>query len=280
MDPAQTYVERIPVPALADRVRSVWVQHTGPRPYLQRNLPTGGVELHCPLGGLPWLVGPLTAADVQVVPAHTTVVGVRFWPGAAATLLGVPAGELVDLTVRADHLWGGEAGRLAELLAAAPGPDVALERLQRHLVRRQTRAESSDPLVAEAVRRLMPWQAVEVSALTTQLAISASQLRRRFLTAVGVGPKTLQRTLRFQGFLALAQAAGSDAGGPRGRVTDLAASAGYADHPHLSRECVRLTGVTPRELLGGRADSCGCRHDHAGSYLPFLTQRPRTPRMR
>src|SRR4051794_27484846 len=107
MDPAQTYVERIPVPALADRVRSVWVQHTGPRPYLQRNLPTGGVELHCPLGGLPWLVGPLTAADVQVVPAHTTVVGVRFWPGAAAALLGVPAGELVDLAMHADHL--GEA---------------------------------------------------------------------------------------------------------------------------------------------------------------------------
>ncbi len=57
-------------------------------------------------------------------------------------------------------------------------------------------------------------------------------------------------------------------------MADLAAEVGYADHAHLSRECVRLTGVTPRELLGGSADRCGCGHDHSASYLPFLAARP------
>jgi hypothetical protein len=95
VDRAQTYVERVPGPALADRVRTVWIQHTGPRPYPQRNLPTGGVELHCPIGALPELVRPLTAASVQMLPQHTTVVGVRFWPGAASSLLGRPVDELV-----------------------------------------------------------------------------------------------------------------------------------------------------------------------------------------
>ena len=69
MDQAQTYVERVPPPTLTGRVRTVWVQRTGPRPYVQRNLPTGGVELQCPIGAVPRLVGPLTAASVQVLPA-------------------------------------------------------------------------------------------------------------------------------------------------------------------------------------------------------------------
>lgn len=279
MDRAQTYVERIPSPALAGRVRTVWIQRTGSNSYVQRHLPTGGVELHCPIGGLPRLVGPLTAARVQVLAPHTTVVGARFWPSAAAPLLGLPADELADLTVRLDDLWGDAAARLGELLATAPEPAAALELLQRYLLHRQARSAGPDPLIAEAVRHLMPWQPVEIGRLTAGLAISASQLRRRFLTTVGVGPKTLQRTLRFQGYLALAQAAAA----PSDRVlggglADLAAEAGYADHAHLSRECRRLTGRTPRELLGGSDDRCGCGHDHSASYRPFLAGRTRIPR--
>ena len=66
-----------------------------------------------------------------------------------------------------------------------------------------------------------------------------ARVRRRFLAGVGLAPKTLQRTLRFQGYLALAQAATHG-----GRVADLAAEVGYADHAHLGRECLRLTGQT------------------------------------
>lgn len=97
MDRAQTYIERVPRPALAARVRTVWVQRTGPRPYVQRNLPTGGVELQCPIGALPRLVGPLTVASVQVLPSHATLVGARFWPGAASAS---PTGAGAGTTIR------------------------------------------------------------------------------------------------------------------------------------------------------------------------------------
>ena len=65
-------------------VRTVWVQRTGDAAYMQRHLPTGGVEIHFPIGGRPQLVGPLTGPEVEVIPAHTTIVGVRFHPGTAA----------------------------------------------------------------------------------------------------------------------------------------------------------------------------------------------------
>lgn len=277
---AQSYVESAPVPALAGLVRTVWIQRTGLQPYLQRNLPTGGVELHCRIGALPWLVGPLTRASVQVLPPYTTVVGVRFMPGAATPLLGLPADELVDLTGPLDDLWGTMASVIGELLAGAAAPQSALALLQRHLVRRLARIRPPDALVCEAVRQLMPWRRVDIAALAEELAISPSHLRRRCLAAVGVGPKTLQRTLRFQGYLALAQANGARPDrGPGTGLADLAAEAGYADQAHLSRECVRLTGLSPRELLGDKADRCDCGHDHSASYLPFLADRFRAERL-
>jgi hypothetical protein len=76
-----SYVERPPLPGLAGVVRTVWMQRTGVAAYVQRHLPTGGVEIHLPIGGHPQLVGPLTGAEVEIIPAYTTVVGVRFQPG-------------------------------------------------------------------------------------------------------------------------------------------------------------------------------------------------------
>jgi AraC-like DNA-binding protein len=160
------------------------------------------------------------------------------------------------------------------MAAAAAGPDAALDLVQGHLVRTLRCAGQPDPLIREAVFRLMPWHPVEIGALAEQLAISTTQLWRRCLDLVGVSPKVLQRTLRFQGFLALAQAGAtpSQRSGAHG-LAGLAVDVGYADQAHLSRECARLTGLSPSELLGGSVDRCGCGHDHAASYKPFLAAR-------
>jgi AraC-like DNA-binding protein len=58
-------------------------------------------------------------------------------------------------------------------------------------------------------------------------------------------------------------------------MAGLAVDVGYADQAHLSRECLRLTGLTPRGLLGGTVDRCACGHEHAASYRPFLATRDR-----
>lgn len=271
------YVERPPVPGLSGVVRTVWIQRTGDVPYVQRHLPAGGVEIHFPVGGRPQLLGPLTGPQIEVIPAHTTVVGVRFRPGAAPPL---PAGldELADQCVGLADVWGRVVDRLVEAVAVAPTPEAGLAALQAHLLREYRRAGGLDPLIREAVRVLMPWEPVGVDAVAAHLALSASQLRRRCLHTVGTSPKVLQRTLRFQGFLALAQS-GAVASGRRGAdgTAGLAVDAGYADQAHLSRECLRLTGVTPRQLLGGDLDRCACGHDHSASYTPFLEGRGRSP---
>ena len=273
----QSYVERAPRAELAGVVRTVWIQHTGGTAYVQRHLPTGGVEIHFPIGGGPQLIGPLTGPKVEFIAPYTTLVGVRFRPGMAPPFPTV-LDDLVDERASLEDVWGPSVDRLGEAMANASGPAAALELLQAHLLQAFRGAGRVDRLVREAVRLLMPWHPVEIGALATHLAISTSQLRRRCLHTVGVGPKTLQRTLRFQGFLALAQAGAAPSGraGADG-MAGLAVDVGYADQAHLSRECLRLTGRSPRELLGGAADRCGCGHDHAASYEPFLATRGMPP---
>ncbi len=272
-----SYVERPPVPELAAVVRTVWIQRTGESAYVQRHLPTGGVEIHFPVAGHPQLVGPLTRSQVEVIPAYTTIVGVRFQPGTAPPL-PTALDDLVDQRLGLAELWGSSADRLVEAIARTRRPERAVVLLQAHLVREFRSAAGVDPLVGDAVKALMPWHPVNIDSLATHLALSTSQLRRRCLCAVGLSPKALQRTLRFQGFLALAQA-GVRATGRRGAdgMAGLAVDVGYADQAHLSRECLRLTGLTPRQLLGGHLDRCGCGHQHSASYEPFLATRRRPP---
>jgi AraC-like DNA-binding protein len=271
----ESYLERAPLPELAGVVRTVWIQRTGETAYVQRHLPTGGVEIHFPIGGRPQLVGPLTGPEVELIPARTTIVGVRFHPGTAPPLPTV-LDDLVDQRVELVDLWGSLEDRLVDTMARAGTPERALLFLQTHLLQEFRRTVCVDPLVSEAVRALMPWQPLNIDALANHLALSASQLRRRCLQAVGMSPKVLQRTLRFQGFLALAQA-GATATGRRGAdgVAGLAIDAGYADQAHLSRECLRLTSLTPSQLLGGDIGRCSCGHDHSASYQPFLATRTR-----
>ena len=229
----ESFVERPPLPGLAGVVRTVCIQRTGEAAYVQRHLPTGGVEIHFPVGGHPQLVGPLTGPEIEVIPPHATIVGVRFQPGTAPPLPAV-LDDLVDQRLGLAELWGSSVDRLVEVMARAGTPERALMLVQVHLVREFRSAVRVDPLVGEAVQALMPWHPVTIDTLATHLALSASQLRRRCLHSVGVSPKVLQRTLRFQGFLALAQAGGT-ASGRRGADGVVLLAAG-TPNPRIAAE--------------------------------------------
>lgn len=265
MSDGQTYREARPLPVLRSVVSSVWVQEIGPdsSPYLHRQIPNGAVELTCRLGAPPRVVGPRTEAFAEVLEPGTTVVGVRFVPGAFPAISNVPASELAGLTVDASDLWGNS---LSEAVGTATSASEALNAVQQHV--RTWMSAAPDPLISAGVRGLMPWQAADVASLTAALHISESQFRRRCHAAVGLAPKDLHRILRFQGFLALVQSAIA-----QHRPTSLgrlAIRAGYADQPHLNRECVRLTGVSPGTFCAETHETCAHTHDHSASFAPVL----------
>jgi AraC-like DNA-binding protein len=195
----------------------------------------------------------------------------RFVPGAFAVVAGQSAAEVVGLALDAEHLWGRSAAALGDAVGTAASAREALAAVQLHVHQLAGAAEPPDPLVAKVVRGLMPWRRVDVTALRASLHISETQLRRRCHTAVGLAPKTLHRMLRFQGFLALVQQAIAQGRAvTQDGLAPLALRAGYADQSHLTRECVRLTGVSPRVFVTETHQVCVCGHDHSASFAPVL----------
>jgi len=274
--PGQTYRELRPPPALAAHVSCLWVQRVDAdaASYTHRTVPNGGVEIACRVGSLPRLVGPRTGPDVDVLTPGATVVGVRFRPGAAPAALGVPGSELVDRVIGLDELLGRPAVALGDRVASAASAREALALLQQQLESWLGDAREPDPIVVEAVRRLMPWGSPDVGSLPSALNISERHLRRRCRSTVGLAPKVLHRTLRFQGFVALAQHAMARGRRPDGDgLARLAAEAGYADQAHLTRECLRLSGLSPRAFLHDAQERCAPAHDHAASFVPLLRAR-------
>jgi AraC-like DNA-binding protein len=270
-----TVRERLPLPVLDDHVACVWIQTVAPHStaFTHRTAPNGSVEIVCTAGSMPRVVGPQTGPIEQVLEPGTTIVGVRLRPEAASTVLGAPAHLLLDRVLDADELWGDRADALAERVALATSARQAAARLERTVIALLTDAPPPDPVVAEAVRRLMSGRRAHVGSMAPSLFISERQLRRRFEAASGLAPTTLHRILRFRRFVALA----STRARPSTQVAQLALEAGYADQAHLSREATRLEGRPPRRFLPELEQRCSCGHDHSASYAPLLRhggQRP------
>jgi AraC-like DNA-binding protein len=204
-------------------------------------LPDGCVDLIWRDGELA-LAGLDSAARWSPVRPGTPIAGIRLRPGVAGAVFGLPASELLDVQVPLEELIGPSAARFSERLAAAPGHD-AEHLLLEGLVAAALADRSPDPLVLAATRRL-GFPGSRVDELAYALGISERQLRRRFHAAVGYGPKTLDRVLRFRRLVSQAQAVSE------GEVdlARLAADLGYADQAHMSRDSVRLTGMPPARL--------------------------------
>ncbi|MFJ2578528.1 helix-turn-helix domain-containing protein [Kitasatospora aureofaciens] len=165
--------------------------------------------------------------------------GVRFYPGTAPALLGVPAHELRDRRVDlADLRPGAEVRRLTGRIDAAPDPAAALEELALRLA---ADARPADPLVRAVVATLAAGRSVTATA--ERLGLGERQLHRRSLAAFGYGPKTLARILRLQRALALARS-----GVP---FAETAARTGYADQAHLARDVRELAGMPLTALVRG-----------------------------
>jgi AraC-like DNA-binding protein len=238
------YRELSPPPALSGYVTCLWAR-TETSGHV---LPDGCVDLVWTGADL-LVAGPATRPVVtRPPPANRAKLGVRFRLGAAGPALGESADELVNLFPRLGEIWG-EGGELAERMADAPGDLARMTILTTAVSGRLGQARALDPILRSAVIELSRPRA-RIARLCRQLAISERQLRRRFNRAVGYSPRTLARVLRLQRFLVLARRQGGD-------LALLAAEAGYADQPHLTRECAELAGRPAAALLATGAGPAG-----------------------
>lgn len=243
------YREHPPSPALAPWVECYWTMRaTAAPPRANRVLPDGSADIIVDLarGTDAFAVGPMRTAAVIPVGGSIDYFGIRFRPGAGAHFLGAPLGEMCDVRVPLDALWGALANELAEVLAAAP-PAERVRHTERVLWRRLADVRDDQALVARAVAQMRRVRGgVGVRALAEALGVNERRLERAFAHHVGLSPKFLARVERFAYAVRLV-----DDGAPRAWST-LAYDAGYADQSHLVREFRALAGVTPAMLAAER----------------------------
>ncbi|AWK90051.1 helix-turn-helix domain-containing protein [Azospirillum thermophilum] len=239
------YREARPGAALAAHFRCGWTHSPPPdgdgRPVLV--VPDGCVDLLWS-GDRLLVAGPDETAAPAVLAPGTVVTGLRFRPGAARHWLGLPLSEITGQRVPLEDLWGARARTLAGRLPREADPVRRLAALQAEVARLAPSVAPPPPdaalLFATLGRRPSEHS---LPALRARLETSERSLRRRCHDLFGYGPKTLDRILRFQRFLALARR-------PEARsLADLALAAGYADQAHLTREVRRLSGRPPSSLL-------------------------------
>jgi AraC-like DNA-binding protein len=245
--------EFLPAPRqLGEFVLYLWRRRFPAEPAIvvQPTLPDGSIVLVSVNGGPAYVMGPETVRLEHAVAGGTEVIGVRLRPGVGARLFGDAVLELVNGGAHPGDLPGGARPRRGAWPAIDPGA-ADFRPLLDALAPRVASAAPDDG-VAWGAAWLARNPTARVDDLCARLGWSPREVRRRFTRALGFGPKVMQRVLRFQRVLALAE---GPARGVDATLGGLAAAGGYADQAHMTREFRALAGHTPGRMLRGPFDA-------------------------
>jgi AraC-like DNA-binding protein len=181
------------------------------------------------------------------------VMGVSFRAGAAASLIGVPLPELLDRHVTLEELWGSRGRFLQERLSETVDAKSAFDVLEREMLSRLHRPLLIHPAVAHALREsataAMPGG---IERVRRETGYSHRRFIELFRSGTGLAPKQFYRIQRFSSVVR--QLAAGET-----KLADLAASAGFADQSHLTREFRELAGIAPTAYRPRSTDSA---HHH------------------
>jgi AraC-like DNA-binding protein len=221
-----SYCEWAPPPAWRHVVRCCWAQQVSDGG-VQRVLPDGCADLLMFESGVREVVGLFDEVAMPLLASGTRVRGIRFRPEAVGAAFGVHAATLRNRTLPLADVVG---TRRAHRLVDEPRIDGWIRSVEL-----DRRAAGAVQLLARELR---------VEDVSARIGISERQLRRIVLAEVGVGPKAFQRIARLRRLLASAERGDG--------LARAAATAGYSDQAHMTREVSRLSGLTPAALLAER----------------------------
>ncbi len=155
----------------------------------------------------------------------------------------MPIAELTDRVLPLDAILGQEARLLCEPLLHARDRDARIAHLDAALARCFDRAAPLDARPARALWLLRHRPTLDIAEIARDIGWSRKHLAQQTKDAVGVGPRSFRRLLRFQRLT--------------GRLRDvsrrdwamLALDAGYCDQSHMIREFREFADLTPSDYI-------------------------------
>lgn len=241
--------QRVPASPLGAFVELLWLYETYAVPHpRERLMPNGSMELVFILSA-PRAEAVVAGAYSQFAVLDTSqpsyLLGVHFRPGGSFPFLGLPAGELHNLDVSLDDLWGTPTVRdVHELLVAAPTPDAKFDLLERALIARASTL-AREGAVPWAIRALKKASVAEV---TGAIGMSGRGFVDAFRRETGYTPKVFARVQRFQRLLRRVHGQGDV------DWAEAALACGYYDQSHLIRDFRAFSGLTPSAYLAAQTE--------------------------
>ncbi|RWN11342.1 MAG: AraC family transcriptional regulator [Mesorhizobium sp.] len=169
-------------------------------------------------------------------------VQVNFTPLGARRFFRLPMSELADSMVVLDDVLGAQGLALREKLGNAPDWTTRFDMAEAFVTARLENAAETPLEIAWAYDRIIASGGrTRIGSIAERLGWSRKHLAGSFSNAIGIGPKTLSRIVRFNRALGLSRQ-------PTADWADIAADCGYADQAHLVREFRDLAGERPTAL--------------------------------
>jgi AraC-like DNA-binding protein len=190
-------------------------------------------------GSFDALVGGLHTTPAVVVHdgAHSGI-QLELSPLGARALLGFPAGEIASLDVHGVDVFGPRAGEIQQRLETAPDWPSRFAVIDEQLGRQVDPVRRPPDEVFRAWRLLLRSGGnASISTIAADVGWSQRHLETKFRTEIGLTPKAAGRVIRFHRARRMIRAGRAGA--------EVAARCGYFDQPHLVREFVAITGLTP-----------------------------------
>lgn len=238
-----------PTAHLQPFVRNYWMlpatARTGPG-RRQRIVPDGCIDVilvrRSPTGNYQaFVVGTMTRPIFADVPARAEYLGIRFAPGGFARFFTTPAGELTDRIVPLEDL--SSPFLSMEQIADSPDVQTRLRRMEDALDRRLASGRQ-EPILAKVLETAAAHRGmITVTYLADLAGWSPRHLDRRVQAAVGVGPKTFCRIMRFKAALRALRRR------PPPDLLQVALEAGYYDQAHFIHDFNRFYGASPSKIL-------------------------------
>ncbi|WP_428622530.1 helix-turn-helix domain-containing protein [Sedimenticola sp.] len=168
------------------------------------------------------------------------ILGVRFHPGGAYPVTGIPLHELAHAPLALDELALDVGGNLYAKLCDCQATEQRIGLLEQWLWGRIEARQGLHATTREALGQLQAQQGrIEIGTLCDQLAIGRRRLERRFKREIGISPKYYARLLRVeQARQLLKQPVLSN-------LADVGYGAGFYDQSHFNHEFKTLVGLTP-----------------------------------
>lgn len=163
--------------------------------------------------------------------------GVRFFPGAIYSLLGIPQQDFAHSHFDIDLVWKGMTQAIGEKIFDEPSFKMKVKMMEQFLTScMHTRNIVDNSLMNNLLRHIFVTEGqTSVRELAEREVISTRQMNRIFYRWIGTSPKRFCEVVRFQSIINIIQ-------GSRGLDRVLAYHYGFFDQAHMIRDFKRFYG--------------------------------------